>query len=446
LPFALERAGLKEAGVPKPFHLAWFTNFTAGSWDTTFSHGGSPWDGKFYIEFAQAMERACFDYMILEDTLMVSEAWAGTAEMSLTQALQVPKHDPIPLAAMIAAATSRLGVVATMSTMAWPPFMLARVSTTIDHIAGGRFGWNIVTSGEDAAAQNFGLDKLPPREMRYAMADEYMELVNQLFDSWEPDAVVMDRERGIYADWRKVHPIHFEGEFFKCRGPLNTVPSPQRRPTFVQAGGSPRGRAFAAKHADSIIATANQVAGMKQYRDDVRAHAVKFGRDPDNIKVLFLVYPFLGETSEEAMAKYRRLVTSDNFVHAALASVGQITDIDFSRFALDEPLPRIATNGEQGSLDKFAQWGTKKTLRQLASERFDSGIDLIGTPDEVADRMGWAMEEIGGDGFLISTPFQRVSRRYINEVCEGLVPALQRRGLVRETYTRSTLRETLREF
>ena len=392
------------------------------------------------------MERACFDYMILEDTLMVSEAWAGTAEMSLTQALQVPKHDPIPLAAMIAAATSRLGVVATMSTMAWPPFMLARVSTTLDHIAGGRFGWNIVTSGEDAAAQNFGLDKLPPRELRYAMADEYMELVNQLFDSWEPDAVVMDRERGVYADWRKVHPIHFEGEFFKCRGPLNTVPSPQRRPTFVQAGGSPRGRAFAARHADSIIATANQVAGMKQYRDDVRAHAVKFGRNPDNIKVLFLVYPFLAETNEEALAKYRRMVTSDNFVHAALASVGQITDIDFSRFALDEPLPRITTNGEQGSLDKFAQWGTNKTLRQLAAERFDSGLDLIGTPEEVADRMGRAMEEIGGDGFLISTPFQRVSRRYINVVCEGLVPALQPRGLVRETYTRSTLRETLREF
>ena len=432
--------------MPKPFHLAWFTNFTAGSWDTTFSHGGSPWDGKFYVEFAQAMERACFDYVILEDTLMVSEAWAGTAEMSLTQALQVPKHDPIPLAAMIAAATSRLGVVATMSTMAWPPFMLARVSTTLDHIAGGRFGWNIVTSGEDAAAQNFGLDKLPPRELRYAMADEYMELVNQLFDSWEPDAVVMDRERGVYADWRKVHPIHFEGEFFKCRGPLNTVPSPQRRPTFVQAGGSPRGRAFAARHADSIIATANQVAGMKQYRDDVRAHAVKFGRHPDNIKVRFLVYPFLGETSEEAMAKYRRLVTSDNFVHAALASVGQITDIDFSRFDLDQPLPRITTNGEQGSLDKFAQWGTNKTLRQLAAERFDSGLDLIGTPEEVADRMGRAMEEIGGDGFLISTPFQRVSRRYINEVCEGLVPALQRRGLVRETYTRTTLRQTLREF
>jgi FMN-dependent oxidoreductase (nitrilotriacetate monooxygenase family) len=324
--------------------------------------------------------------------------------------------------------------------------MLARASTTIDHIAGGRFGWNIVTTGENAAAQNFGMDELPPRETRYAMADEYMDVVNQLFDSWEPGAVVKDRERGVYADHTKVHPIHFKGEYFKVRGPLNTAPSPQGRPTYVQAGGSPRGRAFAAKHADSIIATANQVAGMKQYRDDVRGHAVKFGRDPDDIKVLYLVYPFLGETTEEAQAKYRRLVTSDSFIHAALASIGQITDIDFSKYDLDAPMPKVTTNGEQGSLDKFAQWGSGKTLRQCASERFDSGLNLIGTPDEVADRMAQAMEQIGGDGFLISTPFQRVGRRFINEICEGLVPALQRRGLVREAYTKTTLRETLREF
>ena len=433
--------------MPKRFHLAWFTNFTAGNWGETFSHGGSPWDGKFFVEFAQAMERACFDYMILEDTLMVSEAWGGTAEMSLSQALQVPKHDPVPLAAMIAAATSRLGIVATMSTLSWPPFMLARASTTIDHIAGGRFGWNIVTSGEDTAVQNFGLDKLPPRELRYAMADEYMELVYKLFDSWEADAVVMDREQGIYADWRKVHPIHFEGEFFKCRGPLNTVPSPQRRPTFVQAGGSPRGRAFAAKHADSIIAPAYQLAGMKEYRDDVRTHAVRFGRNPDDLKVLFLVYPTLGETGAEAREKHRLTVSAPNFVEASLAASGTTSDIDFSQFDLDKPPPcRLTTNGEQGSLDRFQQWGSGKTLRQLASERFDSELDLIGSPDEVADKMARAMEEVGGDGFLISTPFQRTSRRFINEVCEGLVPALQRRGLVREAYTQPTLRQTLREF
>ena len=367
--------------MPKQFHLAWFTNFTAGSWDTTFSHGGSPWDGKFYVEFAQALERACFDYIMLEDTLMVSEAYRGTAEATLKYGLQVPKHDPVPLAAMIAAATSRLGVVATMSTMAWPPFMLARVATTIDHIAGGRFGWNIVTSGEDTAVQNFGLDKLPPRELRYAMADEYMELVYKLFDSWEADAVVMDRGQGIYADWRKVHPIHFEGEFFKCRGPLNTVPSPQRRPTFVQAGGSPRGRAFAAKHADSIIAPAYQLAGMKEYRDDVRTHAVSFGRNPDDIKVLFLVYPTLGETGAEAREKHRLMVSAPNFVEASLAASGTTSDIDFSQFGLDKPLPcRLTTNGEQGSLDRFEHRSSGKTFRQLAPKCFESQLDLVGTP------------------------------------------------------------------
>jgi long-chain alkane monooxygenase len=411
--------------MPKRFHLGWFVNFTPGAWDSTFSHGGSPWDGKFYVEFALALERACFDYIMLEDTLMVSEAYRGTAEATLKYALQVPKHDPVPLAA----------------------FMLARVCATIDHIAGGRFGWNIVTSGEDAAAQNFGLAKLPPREQRYAIADEYMEVVYRLFDAWEPDAVVKDRQRGIYADWRKVHPIDFDGAYFKVRGPLNTVPSPQGRPTFVQAGGSPRGRAFAARHADSVIAPTSTLAGIKAYRDDVRAHAVTFGRNPDDIKILFLVYPILAETSEEAHAKHRRMVNQPWFIEAALASTGTTSDIDFSQYSLDEPLPeRLTTNGEQGSLDRFQQWGSGKTLRRLASERFDNELELIGTPDEVADKMEAAMNYVGGDGFLISTPFQRTSRRFINEICEGLVPALQRRGLVREEYARPTLRETLREF
>jgi len=432
--------------MSRRFHLAWFTNFTAGNWDGTFSHGGSPWDGRFFVDMALALERACFDYVIYEDKLLVPEAYRGTAETTLKLAQQVPKHDPVPLAAMVAAATSRLGVVATMSTLAWPPFMLARVSSTIDHIAGGRFGWNIVTSGEDLAAQNFGMGALPPRDTRYAMADEYMDLVNQLFDSWEPDAVVKDRARGIYADHRKVHPIHFEGQFFRCRGPLNTVPSPQRRPTYVQAGGSPRGRDFAAKHADSIIATANQIEGMKQFRDDIRERAVKLGRNPDDIKILYLIYPFLGETDEEAKARHHRIVNEPGFVEAALAGIGQITDIDFSVYELDRPLPKLTTNGESGALDKFQQWGSGKTLRQLASERYDNGLDLIGSPDTVAGRMGEAIEAIGGDGFLISTPFQRISRRYVHEVCEGLVPALQWRGLVRTQYARSTLRETLKEF
>ena len=232
------------------------------------------------------------------------------------------------------------------------------------------------------------MDELPPREQRYDMADEYVEVVTRLFGSWAPDAVVMDRATGTYADHTKVNPINFNGKFFKVRGPLNTVPSPQGRPVYVQAGGSPRGREFAARTADSIIATANGVAGMKAYRDDVRARAAAAGRNPDDIKVLFLIYPVLGDTAEEAELKYKRMTNSPAFVEAALASIGTVTDIDFSQFDLDAELPRLTTNGEQGSLDKFAQWGSGKTLRQLTSERYDGGLRLVGTPDAVADKMG----------------------------------------------------------
>jgi FMN-dependent oxidoreductase (nitrilotriacetate monooxygenase family) len=429
-------------------HLAWFTNFTVDEWNAPFASGGSPWTGEFYVDMAKAMERACFDYIMLEDTLMLSEAYGGSTDAYLKTATMAPKHDPAPLAALIGAATSRMGVVATLSTLGYPPFLLARLCATIDHISRGRFGWNIVTSGENAAAQNFGLDELPPREVRYDMADEYLDLVCRLFDTWDPDAVVIDRERNTYARAGSVRPIDFQGKFFKCRGPLNTVRSPQGRPTFVQAGGSPRGREFAARHADSIIAVANGIEGMKWYRDDVRHRAAKAGRNPDDIKVLFLVAPILGETEAAAHERAERELTSEAHVERALALYSSITDIDFAEFDLDKPLPgKLTTNGEQGSLDKFQQFGSGKTLRQLVREGGNStSIELVGTPDQVAERMGEVMEIVGGDGFLIKAPFHRVSRHYIAEVCDGLVPALQRRGLARTEYTKTTLRETLREF
>jgi FMN-dependent oxidoreductase (nitrilotriacetate monooxygenase family) len=327
--------------------------------------------------------------------------------------------------------------------------MLARLCGTLDHIAGGRFGWNIVTSGEDGSARNFGMDKLYEHDLRYDMADEYLDLVNQLWDSWEPDAVVRDRETGTYADPGKVHTIDFAGKFYKSRGPLNTVPSPQIRPTFVQAGGSPRGREFASRNADSIIATATGIEGMRAYRDDVRARAEKNGRNPDDIKVLFLVSPTLGGTEEEARAKQARAAESRYAIETTLAGISSVTGIDFSKFDLDEPLPEgLTTNGERGSLDKFAQWGRGKTLRQLVADRLNASgcIELVGTPDQVAETMGAAMEEVGGDGFLITSAGQRLSRALIADVTDGLIPALQRRGLTRTSYTRQHLRDTLREF
>jgi alkanesulfonate monooxygenase SsuD/methylene tetrahydromethanopterin reductase-like flavin-dependent oxidoreductase (luciferase family) len=187
---------------------------------------------------------------------------------------------------------------------------------------------------------------------------------------------------------------------------------------------------------------------MKAYRGEVRKHAAAAGRNPDDIKILFLVAPVLGETEEEARAKFLQGVSSPLSIKRSLAMMSSITDIDFAQLDLDSPLPHLTTNGEQSSLDRFQQAGSGKTLRQLVVEGGTvTAIDLIGTPDQIADQMEEAIKEVGGDGFLIRPPFGLVGRRYINEITEGLVPILQRRGLTRAAYTPgATLRETLREF
>ncbi len=433
---------------PKKFHLAWFTNFGVDEWlDPLTSAGGNPWSGAFYVDFAKNLERARFDCIMFADTLMVSDIYGGDNRLTLKNAVNAPRHDPAPLAALIGGQTKHLGVVATLSTLGYHPFLLARLACTIDHIAGGRFGWNIVTSGEDAAAQNFGMDKLHEHDLRYAMAEEYMDCVNQLFDSWEPDAVVMDRSSRTYADGAKVREVNFDGKYYKSRGPLNTAPSPQGRPTYFQAGGSPRGRDFAAKHADTIIATANGVKAMKLFRDDVRNRAARFGRDPDTVKVLYQLAPILGETEAEAFAINERGLSSPRQVDRVLGLYSALTDIDFAQFDLDKPLPALTTNGEATSLAKFTQHGSTKPLRQLIREGSKGTcVDLIGTPEQVAARMGEIMAEVGGDGFLLKQPFHLINPRYIAEVTDGLVPALQRLGLVRTEYTKQTLRETLLEF
>src|SRR5215471_15885051 len=191
---------------PQRFHLGWFVNFTVPAWNEPWADNNGPdWTGGFYVDMARALERACFDYMILEDTCMVSEAYGGSFAASLKHAVFAPKHDPMPLVPLLAQATSRLGLVATMSTSFYPPFLLARVSATLDHICRGRFGWNVVTSGEDRSAQNFGMDKLYEHDERYAMASEYLEVVSKLWESWEPDAIERDHMTGTYANYKKVH-------------------------------------------------------------------------------------------------------------------------------------------------------------------------------------------------------------------------------------------------
>lgn len=430
------------------FHLGWFLNFVADEWNGPWGDGGRDFSGEFYVEMAKSLERACFDYILLEDKLMVSTAYDGTMNYDLKHGVN-PKHDPVPLAVAMLMATRRIGVIPTMSTSFYPPYLLARLASTIDHMAGGRFGWNVVTSAEDRSAQNFGLDRLWEHDERYARAAEFLEVVTKLWDSWEPDAIVRDHATGTYVDHTKVHTIDFEGKYFKSRGPLNTARSPQGWPTIAQAGASPPGRELAAQYADTIVTPAMSIEQMKAYRDDIRERMAANGRDPDHVQLLYIASPIVADTHEEAEAKAERWFNDPLYIEYELAEISSITEIDFAQFDLDQPPPDdLTTNGERGALASFLSGPPGRTLREIVTGNGMGGgnLDFTGTPDEVADKMVAVMDEVGGDGFLITSPVWRLNRRYVVEITDGLVPALQRRGATRTAYDAPMLRDNLRAF
>ncbi len=351
------------------------------------------------------------------------------------------------MATLLAAATTRLGIVPTLSTFAYAPYLTARIVGTLDQVSSGRGGWNVVTGSSDYSAQNFGMPALPPHDLRYDMAEEYVSIVKQLWGSWDPGAIVANRKNGVLIDPAKVHTIDFEGEYYRCRGPLNSGPCPQGRPVIAQAGGSGKGRAFAAKHADTIVAAPNGIAAMKQYRDDIRAQMAAAGRDPDSCKILFLLSPIVAETEEQARWHAdQRAISAEQNIEARLARFGWITNIDFSDHDLDAPIGELTTNGHQSSLEQFIKRAGKKTLREAIIAHSSAGycMDVVGTPDSAAAQMEEIMAEVGGDGFLIV--LNDVSRRSVATITDGLVPALQQRGLVRTAYEHAHLRDNLLAF
>ena len=430
----------------RPFHLAWF--LSQGYGPKTWR---SNWPGSdiarwmmpdLFVDLAKGMERGCFDYMIIEDSSNVPYTYQGSHDTYLKYAASAPKLDPAVLVPYLAQATKHLGLVPTLSVSEYPPYLLARLVNSLDHVTEGRVGWNCVTGSNDGAAQNYGRDKHYPHDERYDIADEFADVVTKLWDAWEPDAVVLDREIPMFADGSKVHPIHHEGRYFRCRGPLNAPRSPQGRPVICQAGGSPRGQQFASRWADTIITNSNSVVAMKSYREDVRRRAVEIGRNPDDIKVLFLAYPTIDISMELAQDRRRLdMIEAEKHMDATLSSMSRITGIDFAKFDLDAPLPELTTNGHQSTLAKWIG----KTPRSLAqSGNSKQGIEFVGTADHVAGMMQDIMEEVGGDGFLLFNAF--FDRRYVMEVCDGLVPELQRRGVTRKKYAHAHFKDNLLEF
>ncbi len=430
------------------FHLGWFlgSGITIQGWNEPDYPSQYDWTKPdIFRDTAKDLEDACFDLLILEDTSAVPYTYEGKMDFYLQHAAMTPKFDPVMVAPYITEATNSLGLAVTMTSTFYPPWLLARSMATMDHYSDGRIAWNVVTATSDAAAQNYGYDKQIEHDLRYDMADEYIDVCNALWDAWEPDAVKMDGENGVFIDPSKVKAVNFEGDHYKVRGPLNVPRGPQGRPVIVAPGGSPRGRKFSGRNAEVVLAQAHGVADMKKYREDVRAHAIEFGRDPDSMKVLFAISPVVVDSKEEAeeyKAGFGEL-RKKRLKHS-LAAMSFLSGIDFSKFDLDEPVGEIKTNGMQTMLQMFARYGPQATLREIMTDPESSGFGaMVGTPDMIASQMEEAMQEIGGDGFLVSGHFKP---SFVKKITEGLVPTLQKRGLMRKEYGHKTLRENLMAF
>lgn len=426
------------------FHLGWFVSmgFSPKAWLEPWAGDTSNWmKPDLFIDLARAAERACFDFLMIEDTSDLPDTYGGSPDIYLRYRLGSPKLDPAVLVPYLTQATSKIGIITTLSTTEYPPFLLARLVNTLDHTTGGRVGWNIVTGGSENAALNYGNRAALDHGDRYDRADEFTEIVTRLWDSWPSTSFVDDRNTPMFFASDKIDPINFEGKFFSCRGPLNSPRSPQGWPVLCQAGISPRGRRFAGRWADTVIALGNNVDEMSKLRNDIRNQASSHGRNPDSIKVLFLINPIVDDTV--AAAQERRLREKETALakpELLLAGLSKITGIDFSKFPLDAPLEDLHTNGHKGMLARYRG----KSPREIVGEFNSIGMHLTGTGESVSAEMENLFYEVGADGFLVSNRF--FTRRYICEIVDGLVPALQKRGLTRTAYSDATLRGNLLSF
>jgi alkanesulfonate monooxygenase SsuD/methylene tetrahydromethanopterin reductase-like flavin-dependent oxidoreductase (luciferase family) len=302
-----------------------------------------------------------------------------------------------------------------------------------------------VTATSDAAAQNYGLDVQIEHDLRYDMADEYVECVSQLWDAWAPDAVVMDEGTNTFIDPSKVKVVDFKGKYYKTRGPLNIPRSPQGRPVFIAPGGSPRGRQFAGRNAEIVLAGGESIADMKGYRDDVLAHAKALGRDASKIKALFTCVPTVVKSpSDVADTKDQLTKARAHHFERGLAAMSFLSGLDFSKFDPDKPMGEFKTNGMQTLLRTFKNAGPNATLRDVVTKPNGQGFThFVGTADQIAGQMQESMEEIGGDGFLITG---HLKPKYIQSITDELVPALWKRQLTRREYSNAHLRDNVTAF
>ena len=377
------------------------------------------------------------------DLNYISDSYRGSLEPALRYAAQAPEHDPIPLISWLAAVTQHIGLGATFSTSNQHPYYAARLWATIDHLTSGRAAWNVVTSINRNQQANYGTER-ESTDTRYEQAHEYLEVCRRLWNSWEDDAVVMDRENAVFVDASKVHRIEHEGRYFSSRGPLNVVRSPQNGPAILQAGTSPKGREFAAKYADGIFAIQPRAEDAADYFNDVKGRMDDLGRDPSECRILFGAQPVIGESESHAHEKceeHNTLVP----IEAGLTILSAHLDYDLSEIPLDAAMAERTEPELQRMKTRYLKpSGESMTLREVA-QRHGQSVGLpqfVGTVKSVTDQLEAFMGRAGGDGFMLSAIY---SPGAIEEFVDLIVPELQRRGLLRTEYKGTTQREILRQ-
>lgn len=392
---------------------------------------------EFYKQQAQMSERGKFDFVFIADALYINEK---------SNPHYLNRFEPLTILSALAAVTSRIGLVGTLSTSYSEPFSAARQFASLDMLSGGRAGWNAVTSGLEKTALNFSkkVEDHPNHKMRYKMAYEFVGVMKGLWNSWEEDAFIRNKETGEFIDAQKLHRLNHEGEFFSVQGPLNIGRSPQGQPVIFQAGSSEDGKAFSAKEADVVFAIMPTLEDAQDYYHDVKSRVADCGRNADDIIVMQGISPIIGETKEEAEKKYGEiagLVT----IEQALAFLGRLFEHhDFSQYPLDEPFPNLDGLGEnsfKSDTDRIKKIAREQqlTLRQVALKEATPRTPFMGTPRQVADLVQVWYEEKGVDGFMLIANLPSELAAFVEKV----VPILQKRGVFRAEYEGVTLRENL---
>jgi len=398
----------------------------------------------YWMDLARLLEKGKFDALFLADVSGVYDVYKQGEETAIREAVQVPCNDPFLVVPPMALVTKHLGFAVTFSTTYEKPFAHARRMSTLDHLTKGRIAWNVVTSYLPSAARNFGLEKMIRHDERYEIAEEYLDVTYKLWEgSWEDDAVVRDVEHGVYTDPNKVHLISHEGQYFKVPGPHLSEPSLQRTPVIYQAGSSARGRAFAAKHAEAVFLGGGSVEALRQYAQDIRKQAEAFGRNPEHIKLMTGLLAIVGRTREEAQQKfetYQKLYS----VEGVLTHYGGGSGYDLSIYDPEDLLEYKQTDHGQTAAAQFTKDSPRPKKVREVIETLGTlggrGLFVVGTPEEVADKLQYWVEETGIDGFNVT---QIVSPDTLRDFVELVVPELQRRGVFRQEYEEATLRERL---